>query len=239
METISIYTDGSCSVKTREGGWAFIYTFGGLFKESYGHSSDTTVNRMELTAILKAVQSIPPHNTPVRIFSDSEYSVNCINTWCARWELKGWEAYDGAQVLNADILKSLHKLFKKEQQRRAITISWVKGHNKNHYNERADYLCGEARVNKANYTGGLQSRKPFKIALVKKLGTTLAETAFIVINRDTKVILSASTALDKIIGKQLFNVEAYIRKKGFVRSQRFKLPKKINETSYPRHQKTE
>ncbi|MET0465303.1 MAG: ribonuclease H [Chitinophagaceae bacterium] len=148
MDTISVYTDGSCSFKDKTGGWAFIALMGERHILGYGHMQGTTVSVMELTAIVKALERIRFSGHALRIFSDSQYVVNTVNQWSARWELNGWRTLEGEEIANVQLVQQLRDLVNRHKKIRPVTVSWVKGHAKNVFNERADFLAGRARVEK-------------------------------------------------------------------------------------------
>lgn len=147
-EAILLYTDGSASYKQGNGAWAFVAVRGKAVFYDSGYDPSTKVNAMELTAILRALQFIPDKGTaPVRVFSDSQYSVNCINVWGPAWEKDGWVVKTGVSRppknlgLIRDILKRLAFL----RKTRMVQVHWIAGHSNHQYNEMADKLAGEAR----------------------------------------------------------------------------------------------
>ncbi|MBA7522689.1 Ribonuclease HI [subsurface metagenome] len=124
-----VYTDGACEPNPGNGGWGFVI-IGSPDIESYGGELDTTSNRMELLAIIKALEYF---NSPeyIKVFSDSRYAVNGFNDWMHTWRAKG------RQKKNMDLWDRLFDL--KEFHKRVEAI-WVKGHNDDKYNDLADEL---------------------------------------------------------------------------------------------------
>lgn len=151
-DKITIYTDGSASLKAANGGWAFVATYAGESLIGYGSAQDTTVSRMELTAALKAFQRIQPTGAPLEVFMDSQYVINCIRLWIPDWLQGGWKTRTGEDVKNVDILEPLWAAVERHRAEAAVRLSWVRGHNGNIYNETADELAGNARVSGAEDT---------------------------------------------------------------------------------------
>lgn len=137
-----IYTDGSCEPNPGPGGWAFVaYEGRQEAAQGSGAAASTTNNRMELQAVLEALWWLD--GRPARIFSDSQYAVKGINTWSSAWKRQGWKRkWRGkpAELLNADLWKAIDAARKPGQ-----LVEWVRGHNGNAGNERADELAGIAR----------------------------------------------------------------------------------------------
>lgn len=133
MPVIKIYTDGSCWHEDRLGGWGAVLYIGPITIELSGPKSDTTSNRMEATAVLRALKAV---KTPskIRLFTDSEYVVKGIET-------NGWHSKDPENILNFDIWKKMRPLL----HHHTVKVQWVKGHSGVEGNCRADYLAGQAR----------------------------------------------------------------------------------------------
>ena len=95
MTKVNIYTDGACSgnqLKTNKGGWGAVLEYGDFQKELSGYEIDTTNNRMELTALISALQALKRDNLDIQIFSDSSYLTNCFrDKWYVKWQKNGWK----------------------------------------------------------------------------------------------------------------------------------------------------
>jgi ribonuclease HI len=135
MEVI-IYTDGACKGNPGPGGWGALLMFGEHRKEIYGGELETTNNRMELQAAIAALQVL---NRPcqVQLFTDSVYVKSGVEQWLAGWKQRGWKTSDRKPVKNKDLWLILDA----ETQRHQIEWHWVKGHDGDPGNERADALA--------------------------------------------------------------------------------------------------
>lgn len=143
---VFIYTDGACYPNPGPGGWGFVMIMpNGREVEFSGYNRDTTNNRMELQAAISALEAAPK-SAEVRIISDSRYLVDGITLWLGKWKKNGWKCKDRTGkgrwkfVNNDDLWKKLDALLESRQ----ATFSWVRGHDKNKYNERADRLATKA-----------------------------------------------------------------------------------------------
>lgn len=140
---IEIYTDGSCSVNSGKGGWGLVIVKDGtVIQEESGVAFDTTNNRMELTAFLKAMQIMDENEGELyyTIYTDSAYIANCFkDKWYQKWLANGWKTSNRTAIKNQDLWKLILKLHR--ESRHHITIVHVKGHNGNKFNERADTLA--------------------------------------------------------------------------------------------------
>ncbi|GFZ80576.1 ribonuclease H [Rickettsiales bacterium] len=136
---VIIYTDGACSGNPGPGGWAAILIYKGTRKEVYGGKKLTTNNKMELTAAIEALSSIKkPHS--IIIHTDSTYLKQGITLWLEKWRSNNWKTSDKKPVKNLDLWLLLEKLTKKHQ----VQWNWVKAHDGNEENERADQLAKHA-----------------------------------------------------------------------------------------------
>ena len=137
MKTIEIFTDGACSGNPGPGGWAAILRFNGIEKELSGGEKDTTNNRMELTAVIKALEALRyPCN--VKLTTDSKYVCDAINQkWVYGWRDNNWRKKDKKPALNPDLWQKLLSLLEKHN----VEFIWVKGHNDHPENERCDKLA--------------------------------------------------------------------------------------------------
>jgi len=137
---IEIYTDGACRGNPGPGGWGVLLRFEGQDKEFYGSEDHTTNNRMELTAAIKALESL---NAPfdITLYSDSQYLCQGMSSWLAQWKKNGWRNSKKEPVKNADLWQQLDNLSKKQQR---VHWQWVKAHNGHPENERVDALANQA-----------------------------------------------------------------------------------------------
>ena len=137
MKHIDIYTDGSCRCNPGPGGWGAILVYRGIEKALCGGEPNTTNNRMELTAVIKALQALK-ESCEITLTSDSKYVLDAItNGWAESWKAKGWRKADKSPALNPDLWEILLEEIKKHQ----ITYVWVKGHAGHPYNERCDEMA--------------------------------------------------------------------------------------------------
>ena len=137
MKNVDIYTDGACSGNPGKGGWGAVLVYGNTEKEISGGNSDTTNNRMELTAVIEALKMLKmPCN--VTLTTDSKYVCDAINQqWVYSWKKNGWKKADKEPALNVDLWEELLPLLEIHN----VTFNWVKGHNGHPYNERCDSLA--------------------------------------------------------------------------------------------------
>lgn len=144
-EKIIIYCDGACSNnqhKENRGGWGAILLYGGKAKEISGAERNTTNNRMELLACIKALETVKNRSLPVGVFTDSAYLANClVQRWYIRWQKNGWQTAGKKPVENKDLWLRLLALKEKFPH---ITFHKVSGHSNIALNERADELAKEA-----------------------------------------------------------------------------------------------
>jgi ribonuclease HI len=136
---VIIYTDGACSGNPGPGGWAALLKFGSLEKELSGGEPQTTNNRMELTAAIKALQTLK-RPCQVRFYTDSEYLRKGITEWMGNWKRRGWKTSAKKPVKNQDLWQDLDRAI----QDHAIEWHWVRGHAGQRENERVDQLAREA-----------------------------------------------------------------------------------------------
>jgi len=133
---LKIWTDGSCLGNPGPGGWAFVATDGKNIAERCGGESDTTNNRMELMAVIRALTAAHRH-TLVEIHTDSQYVKNGMQTWMKNWKKNNWRGSNKKPIKNQDLWKQLDEL----AQRVEIHWVWVRGHNGEEFNERCDELA--------------------------------------------------------------------------------------------------
>lgn len=139
-DSIVIYTDGGCDPNPGPGGWAVLILQDGQEKELMGADPDTTNNRMELTAAIRALRSLKAPST-VTLYTDSQYLQKGIDEWMSGWLARNWKASTGKPVLNQDLWKELLEA----QKPHKVRWQWVKGHAGNVYNTRVDALVHQAR----------------------------------------------------------------------------------------------
>ncbi len=133
---VKIYTDGACRGNPGPGGWGVVLRYGDSDKHLYGGETNTTNNRMELTAAIKALESLN-RRCKVELTTDSEYVKNGISQWIAGWKAKGWRTANRKPVKNQDLWKRLDEIV----QQHDVTWHWVKGHSGHPENELADQLA--------------------------------------------------------------------------------------------------
>ena len=142
MNKVDIYTDGACIGNPGPGGWAFVIKYSnGETKEFSGSEKYTTNNKMELTAAIKAIKYFKKKIT-INIYTDSKYLKDGITIWIKKWKLNGWKTSNKKNVKNSD----LWKLLEEKIQDHEIHWMWVKGHDENIFNEKADMLAKKAIV---------------------------------------------------------------------------------------------
>jgi ribonuclease HI len=131
-----IYTDGACSGNPGPGGWGAVLRYGDVEKELHGSDPSTTNNRMELMAAIQALEAL---NRPVevKLYTDSKYLLDGITKWVAGWQRNGWMTSAKQPVKNVDLWQRLVKAMAPHQ----VSWLWVKGHNGDPGNERADELA--------------------------------------------------------------------------------------------------
>ena len=127
---IKIYTDGSCLSNPGNGGWAAIINMNGEIKKISGNEKNTTNNRMELMAPIKALKYINSED-PIEIFTDSKYVKNGITEWINTWVLNNWKTSNKEEVKNKDLWIELYKL----NQSLNVKWNWVKAHAGDPLNE--------------------------------------------------------------------------------------------------------
>ncbi len=133
---ISIYTDGSARGNPGPGGWGAILKSGSHYKEISGGYSCTTNNRMELMAVIVALEHIKRQNAQITIYSDSTYVCNAVNKgWLQDWEKKRF-----AKKKNSDLWTRFLSVYRRHR----VNFIWIKGHNGHPENERCDRLAVEA-----------------------------------------------------------------------------------------------
>ena len=141
MKKIDIYTDGACSGNPGPGGWGAVLCFNGREKELSGGDAQTTNNRMELTAVIAALECLK-EPCEIDLYSDSKYVIDALSLgWARSWRAKGWKKADKKPALNIDLWERLLELTEQNQ----MHYHWVKGHADNEYNNRCDALAVSER----------------------------------------------------------------------------------------------
>ena len=135
MPQVTIYTDGACDPNPGPGGWAALLRSGEHVKEITGNASNTTNNRMELTAAIQALRSLR-QPCQVDLFTDSEYLKRGITEWLPGWRRRGWRRKDG-ELANADLWQDLDQAMQSHE----ISWHWVRGHASDRDNQRVDRLA--------------------------------------------------------------------------------------------------
>jgi len=137
MKRVEIFTDGACSGNPGAGGWGAILRYNNVQKELSGGNADTTNNRMELTAVISALEALKePCN--ITLYTDSRYVMDGIEKWISAWKQNGWRTSNKkAPVKNVELWQKLDALCLKHE----IRWVWVKGHAGHPENERCDELA--------------------------------------------------------------------------------------------------
>lgn len=138
MNRVVIYTDGACKGNPGPGGWGAVLLSGDTEKELFGGEMDTTNNRMELTAVIRALAALK-RPCDVLLYLDSEYVRKGITEWIAGWKSRGWRTSTKQPVKNVDLWQELDALVASGDHR--IDWRWVRGHTGDPGNERADMLA--------------------------------------------------------------------------------------------------
>lgn len=137
MKKVEIFTDGACSGNPGPGGWGAILRYAGREKELSGGEKETTNNRMELTAVITALDTLR-EPCEVTLTTDSKYVCDSIQKgWVYSWKRNGWKKADRKPALNVDLWERLLPLLEKHK----VSFVWVKGHNEHPENERCDSLA--------------------------------------------------------------------------------------------------
>lgn len=140
-DEIYIWSDGGCQPNPGPGGWGALLDNGESRTVMTGGQHHTTNNRMELTAVLCAMDALP-NGCDVKLFSDSQYVCNGVNGWMHGWAKRKWTKKDGSDVTNVDLWKEVHAI----ARRHRVKATWVKGHNDHPENECCDALATRARI---------------------------------------------------------------------------------------------
>ena len=139
MKQLEIFTDGACKGNPGPGGWGAVIRYGKHEKEISGGDTDTTNNRMELSATIQALK-ILIEPCEVKLHTDSRYVIDGITKWIHGWQRNGWKNASKQPVSNIDLWHDLIEATARHQ----VEWIWVKGHNGHPENERADRLASDA-----------------------------------------------------------------------------------------------
>ena len=135
-DVVEIYSDGACRGNPGPGGWGAILRAKGAEKEIYGGEADTTNNRMELMAVIRALEALK-RPSRVRLYTDSLYVQKGISSWIHDWKRRGWRTADKKPVKNVELWQKLDALVAQHR----VSWHWVRGHTGDPGNERADQLA--------------------------------------------------------------------------------------------------
>lgn len=133
---VEIYTDGACSGNPGPGGWGVLMRYNGHEKEMCGGEDETTNNRMEMMAVIKALEALKKASV-VKLYTDSKYVMQGITEWMDGWKAKNWKTASKKPVKNKDLWLQIDDLVSQHN----IEFIWVKGHAGHPENERADELA--------------------------------------------------------------------------------------------------
>jgi ribonuclease HI len=140
LRDVTVYTDGACTGNPGPGGYGIVLIHGAKRREISGGFRLTTNNRMELMAVIVALETLR-YRCRVTVNTDSAYVCNGITLgWVLRWRAKGWRKSDGKPVLNVDLWTRLLALAAQQD----LSFVWLRGHNGDAENERCDVLAVEA-----------------------------------------------------------------------------------------------
>jgi len=135
-DEIEVYADGACRGNPGPGGWGVLLRTGGRERTLHGGAPSTTNNRMELTAVIRALEALK-RPCRVQLYTDSQYVQKGITLWIHDWKRRGWRTADKKPVKNVDLWQQLEA----QAGRHAVSWHWVKGHAGHDGNERADALA--------------------------------------------------------------------------------------------------
>ena len=136
--SVEVYTDGACKGNPGVGGWGALLQYGDRTRELCGGEAHTTNNRMELTAVIRALEALN-RKCRIRLHTDSKYVQQGITEWIHAWKKRGWKTADKKPVKNEDLWRQLDELAREQD----IEWLWVKGHAGHAGNERADELANQ------------------------------------------------------------------------------------------------
>ncbi len=135
-DIVEIYTDGACSGNPGPGGWGAIMRWNGHEKELSGGEKDTTNNRMEMMAVIKALEALTK-SSQAKLYTDSTYVQKGVTEWMTGWKARGWKGANKKPIKNQDLWLRIDVLV----QDHNVEFHWVRGHDGHPDNERADELA--------------------------------------------------------------------------------------------------
>ena len=138
MKQVEVFTDGACKGNPGPGGWGALLRMGPHEKELRGGEADTTNNRMEMTAVIRALEALK-EPCEIALYSDSKYVIDGITKWVHGWKKRGWINAAKKPVANADLWHDLIE----QAARHNISWNWVRGHNGHEENERVDQIASD------------------------------------------------------------------------------------------------
>ena len=137
MKNIEIFTDGACLGNPGPGGWGVILRYNGIEKTLSGGEAETTNNRMEILAVIKALEALK-EKCNIELYTDSQYVCNAINKgWAQKWKSNNWKRNKNEPALNSDLWEVLLSLLEEQD----VKFNWVKGHAGHEENEKCDTLA--------------------------------------------------------------------------------------------------
>jgi len=139
-DNVEIFTDGACRGNPGPGGWGALLRKGEHERELSGSEGETTNNRMELLAVIRALEALD-RPCEVTVVTDSQYVQKGISEWLPGWKRKGWKTAAGKPVKNKDLWQALDAAAGRHER---VKWEWVRGHNGHAENERADALANQA-----------------------------------------------------------------------------------------------
>ena len=135
-ELVEIFSDGACKGNPGPGGWGALLRYGEHEKELFGGEALTTNNRMELMAVIQALEALK-RPSRVRVTTDSQYVKQGVTSWMARWKRNGWQTAERKPVKNRDLWERMDQILGRHE----LQWKWVRGHTGHPENERADRLA--------------------------------------------------------------------------------------------------
>ena len=139
MDKVEIFTDGACSGNPGPGGWGALLRCRGVEKELSGGETLTTNNRMEMMAVIQALEALKRPSS-IDLYTDSKYVKDGLETWIKGWKARGWKTADKKPVKNQDLWEQMDALLQKHD----VRLHWVRGHDGHIENERVDSLARAA-----------------------------------------------------------------------------------------------